>query len=139
MEIHPVLVHFPLVLLPLSVAIDLAAMWRGRAEWHPLSYAILVASALFAVGAVVSGNDAAANYRSDGSLAPFIERHEDWGTASLVLLLINALGRLPFQLQGRAPTPWVVVAVGTSVILWIAAYYGGELVYDHGVGIELTR
>ena len=137
MELHPALVHFPLVLLPLSAAIDLIAGPLGKREWHPLAFAVLVAGTLSAIGSVVSGNDAAASNRADGSIAILIERHEDWATASLFLCLLIALGRLPFQLQGRDPRIWAIAALLASVVLWIAAYFGGELVYDHGVGVGL--
>jgi uncharacterized membrane protein len=135
MELHPALIHFPLVLLPLSAGIDLIAGPLARREWHSLSFAILVAGTLFAIGAVVSGNDAAASHRADGPIAVLIERHEDWATASMFLFLSITLGRLPSQLQGRDPRIWAVAALAASVVLWIAAYFGGELVYDHGVGV----
>ena len=136
MELHPALVHFPLVLLPLSAAIDLIARPLARREWHSLSFAILVAGTLFAIGAVVSGNDAAVAHRGDAPIAMLIERHEDWATASLLFFLGITLGRLPFQLQGRDPRIWAVAALAASLVMWIAAYFGGELVYDHGVGVS---
>ena len=137
MELHPALVHFPLVLLPLSAAIDLIAGPLGKREWHPLAFAILIAGTFSAIGALVSGNDAAASHRRDSAMAHLIERHEDWATASLFLFLIIALGRLPFQLRRRDPRIWAVAALLASTVLWIAAYFGGELVYDHGVGVRL--
>ena len=139
MELHPALVHFPLVLLPLSAAIDLIAGPLGKREWHPLAFAVLVAGTLSAIGSVVSGNDAAASHRADGPIALLIERHEDWATASLFLFLIITLGRLPFQLRGRDPRMWAIAALLASVVLWTAAYFGGELVYNHGVGVALDE
>ena len=139
MELHPVLVHFPLVLLPLSAILDLVARRLGKQDWHLLTYGILILGTLGAAGAVLSGNDAAGEHRADPVVSHLIQQHEDWATASLFLFLVVALGRLPFQLRRRDPLPWTLVALVGSVLLWIAAHHGGELVYEHGVGVELSR
>ena len=101
MNWHPMLVHFPLVLLPLSVAADLVGWRRRREEFHVGAYYLLVLGALGAVVAVLSGTEAAASYRSDVEVLGHIERHEDLSTLVLFFFLVVAQGRLPLHLQGR--------------------------------------
>lgn len=139
MEWHPVVVHFPLVLLPLSVSLDLAAWWRQRPEWHLLAYHLLVLGILAALAAVLTGTEAAGRW-AHGTVQKQIDLHEDLATIALFVFLGIALGRLPLHLLGRLQD-WrlkslIVAAAVACGLLWQAALYGGELVYKYGVGVQ---
>ncbi len=142
---HPALVHFALALVPVGLMLDLVAWAAGRPRWHNSAHALLVLATLGAIAAVLSGNVAAAPWRGEEGLLPLIERHEDLATAALLLLLATSLGRLPLYLRsfrpGSAPgwslKLWVVVAGLACGLLWQAGRTGGELVYRHGVGVQL--
>ncbi len=140
MDIHPFLIHFPIALLPLSAALDLYALWRRRSDWHSLAYALWALGVAGALAAVISGNAAAAEHRQDPLVDALIARHEDWATAALLLGLGVLLGRLPLHLkrdlQARSLTVWILVALVVSALVWTAAYWGGDLVYGHGVGVR---
>lgn len=140
MDLHPAIIHFPIVLLPLSAALDLCALWRCRADWHSLAYALWALGVVGALAAVISGNAAAAEHWQAPIIGPLLSRHEDWATAALVLALIVLLGRLPLHLKqefaGRRFVVWIALAVAVSALVWTAAYWGGELVYGHGVGVR---
>ena len=139
MEWHPVAVHFPLVLLPLSVCVDLAAWWRRRPEWHQLAYTLLVLGTLAALAAVLTGTEAASRWPHAG-VQEQMDRHEDLATISLFVFLGIVLGRLPLHLLGRH-RDWrlkglIAAAAAACVLLWQAALYGGDLVYKYGVGVQ---
>ena len=140
MDLHPFLIHFPIVLLPLSAAMDLCALWRRRSDWHSIAYALWVAGVVGALAAVVSGNAAAAEHWQDAKLGAAITRHEDWATATLVLAIVVLLGRLPLHLKGeltgRRLARWIVAALVISALVWVTGYWGGELVYGYGVGVQ---
>ncbi len=135
---HPMIVHFPIALLTTSVAIDLMALVKLRGQWHRFAYALLVAGLLSSSAAVITGTEAALPYRSQPEVADLIQQHEDFGSIVFIVFMATALGRLPLFLQrsgGWPLTVWIVVAVGGCVLLWWTSYYGGELVYAHGVGV----
>ena len=139
MEWHPVAVHFPLVLLPLSVCLDLAAWWRRRPEWHLLAYTLLLVGTLAALAAVLTGTEAASRW-AHAAVREQIDRHEDLATIALFVFVGIVLGRLPLHLLGRHQD-WrlkglIVAAALACGILWQAAFYGGELVYKYGVGVR---
>ncbi len=140
---HPLIVHFPLVLLPLSVGLDLAALALRRPQWHGLAYAFLWLGAGLSAAAVLSGNAAAAAHRQDPQVGGLVADHESWATWVLFLSFALALGRLPLQLQHRFGGPrfalWLAFALVACGMLWITGYTGGELVFRHGVGVNIQR
>jgi uncharacterized membrane protein len=140
MNWHPMVVHFPLVLLPLSFGVDLAGWIGKRPDWHRGAYYLLVLGVLSAVAAVFTGNEAALSYRGEVKVLEHIEEHEDLATLVLFVFLVVALGRLPLQLQGRlqgwALKSWILAAGVGCALLWQTGFYGGELVYVYGVGVR---
>lgn len=138
---HPLIVHFPLVLLPLSVALDLLALGWKKSHWHGLAYGILWLGVALSAAAVLSGNAAAGAHRKNPQVQGLVSAHEDWATWTLLLFIALALGRLPLQLQGALRggrfALWLVAAVAACGLLWLTGYTGGELVYLHGVGITI--
>ena len=138
---HPMIVHFPIALLTLSVVVDLAALLGRRRSWHRMAYGLIVVGAVGAAAAVISGNDAAVPYRDSG-LADVVEEHEDYATIVLVTFLATSLGRLPLFLRSRHGWPlnlWIAVAFAGCCVLWLTSLHGGELVYEYGVGVQVQR
>ena len=103
------------------------------------AYYLLVLDVLSALAAVFSGNEAALPFRGEEELVEHIEKYEDLATLVLFFFLGVALGRLPLQLQGRLDgwglKSWILAA-GVGCTLWQTGFYGGELVYEYGVGIR---
>ena len=137
---HPYIVHFPIVLLPLSLVFDLAALVKGRPTWHTAAYCLLVAGTVAAAAAVISGNAAATPHRETDVVAAAIERHEDSGSLVLIAFIAVALGRLPLQLRQRTTgwplKAWLAVAAAGCVLVWRTSLLGGDLVYEYGVGVR---
>lgn len=136
---HPLIVHFPLALLPLSAAVDLAALLKKRQEWHNFACLLLVLGAVGALVAVLSGNASAADYRNTAAQSP-IQAHEDRATLALLLFVGLCLCRLPLHLrggwQGWGFKLWLAGAAVGCILLWQAGMLGGELVYRYGVGVK---
>ena len=139
---HPLIVHFPLVLLPLSVAVDCLALGYKRPQWQGLAYGLLGLGVAVSALAVLSGNSAAELYRKNPQVQDLVSAHEDWATLTLLLFLGLALSRLPLQLRGQLQSGrfkvWLALAAVGCVLVWITGYSGGELVYLHGVGIKIN-
>ena len=130
MDLHPFLVHFSLVLVPLGVAVDLFAIASGQRRWHGLVFLLVLGTA-------------AASVHREELVAGEIERHEDLATVVLVLLLVTRFGRLSLQLSRRLDDwtvkLWIGVLLACCGLLWWTGHLGGELVYRHGVGVHVPR
>ncbi|HCV21987.1 MAG TPA: DUF2231 domain-containing protein [Candidatus Latescibacteria bacterium] len=136
---HPAVVHFPIVLLILAVAIDLAALVRREPSWHATAWRLLVGGTVCALVAVLTGDASAAAYREAEGTADLVQQHEDAATLCLLVFAAVSLGRLPLAL-GRS-TDWLLYWIALSVVgvglLVYASNLGGELVFVHGVGVSL--
>ncbi len=139
MDIHPQVVHFAVALIPFAALLDLYALWRGGRAWHHFAYVTFVVGVAAALGAVVSGNAAAAEHWDREDVQLVLSTHEDWATATLLCGLALALGRLPLHLRkeadGKRMLPWVLGALAGATLIAVTAHYGGVLVYEHAVGL----
>ena len=136
-ELHPSLVHAPLVLLPAAAIVDLARRARGRATAASTaprggSGGRPPAAALF-VGPHRDG-------RVAGDRAPRATRARDMmflhGIGNLALVL-SAFGVAAWRSRNRAIAHLRrrpgSLAAGAAIY---TAYLGGELVYSHGAGVK---
>ena len=147
--IHPMLVHFPLVLIPLAVVLDWIAVARGAdlGKWRGLARLSIVTwglGAAFAVLAAMFGDLALDAAVGKGFPIAPLDRHETLGYATMWILIgISALRflfawrRLPLR-GGRG----AAIALGGTLavaVLLTTAFYGGELVYGLGVNVAAVR
>ncbi len=135
--IHPMLVHFPIALLSAAVFFDLlGAKWRPE-DCRVASLYTLVLGFAGALVSVVSGSMAEDAAEHGGVPEQAIEIHEMLGFATfwifaglLGLRLITILGWIREQ-----PTAARLLGIAGVVVLLVASYYGGSLVYDYGAGV----
>lgn len=137
-NVHPLLVHFPIALLLLSLILEVIALIRtnpgiSRAAWWnqiggTIGLALSVASGLLAEGSVHIAQDA----------RELFERHEQLAfvTAAVFALLlfwrIAARGKVP----PKAPVLYVFLFLLGTVCMLTGALYGGEMVFRFGVGVR---
>lgn len=140
MQLHPLLVHFPIALAFLMLAFDLAGLVFRKA---PLAQAALYTHAFLAVGAVAAYLTGEPEEHAAERLAgveALLERHEDLGKLLMIVAVVTLGVRLFLAFKkwleptgGRA----LMAALTLSLCLIVAAtgYAGGELVYKHGAGV----
>ncbi len=148
-RIHPMLVHFPIVLFMLVIALDLVVVARGgnlaaRQGVPPMALAVLVAGTVLAAAAALFGDIALDRAIDLGFPEPPLEFHETLGISTLVLFGGLAAVRLLAGWRGVALTggrAWMVAFAGLIGVglLLTTAYYGGYLVYDLGVNVIPVR
>lgn len=132
--VHSMLVHLPMGLLPAAVLADIVAIGGGGDLWWQLSFWMIVIGLAAGLPAVFSG------------IIDFYKivrgtEAEDAGVIHLMTmgaaLAIYAVG-LAFR-GGPVPGGSGTLALGFDVagalVLSIGAYFGGKLVYDHGIGV----
>jgi uncharacterized membrane protein len=139
--IHPMLVHFPIALLSASVLFDLlGGRWRPQ-EFRLAGLYTLVLGLAGAVVSVVSGALAEEAVEHRGVPESILEMHETLGFATFWLfagLLGLRMAERIGWIRERRP---VIVGWGLAsvVVLFVASYYGGSLVYEHGAGVTIQR
>ncbi len=134
---HPAVVHFPVALLIIAVAIDVTAIITRHPSWHSPAWRLLVAGTLGALAAVITGNASAAAYRHVEGTADLVQQHEDLATLCLLVFVVACIGRLPIAL-GRSPRwlpYWIALSLVGIGLLIYTSDLGGELVFVHGVGV----
>jgi len=139
-NIHPLLVHFPIALLLTSVLADLLALLRPRAVCKDVALFLLIFGVIGAVGAGISGERAAEAVAHLPNLREAVEQHEDFATGAIWLFIALLLSRLYMVIKDRFVSvlrvAYLIVSLVASGLLIATAYSGGSLVYEHGAGVK---
>jgi uncharacterized membrane protein len=147
-HIHPLIVHFPIVLIVLLAAFDCIASARGisvtgRTPAGNASTAFAVLAGLAALTAFYFGGVALTIAESGGFHSDVAEIHESLGELTAIILACWAIVRafLWFRdVRIASPMAFSVPAlelVGLGLVT-ATAYYGGQLVYGLGVNVAMA-
>lgn len=144
-HVHPMLVHFPIVLFMIGSSVELLALLRGRdlTSRQCLPSVALWAFVLAALAAIVTAmfGDAAREHATTlGFPSGPLEQHENLGWTTMWFFLVYAglyllawWRRLP--LAGGRGWIWFLVSVAGVALVIVTAYFGGDLVYRIGVNV----
>jgi uncharacterized membrane protein len=135
-NIHPLIVHFPIALLPGAALSYLLAWLASKESWAWIGLWMLGLGTLGAAAAVASGL-----YGANGVMvAPSVRQHLlvyherlMLGVLGLsVVLLVWASLARPLPLKGRV----VFLTLLWLLVLWVTvgADFGGRMVYDYNAG-----
>ncbi|MDT4329426.1 DUF2231 domain-containing protein [Methylomonas sp. MED-D] len=135
---HPLLVHFPIALLLLFVAIDIVASLAGKPAWRGAASWFLYAGTLFAAATVAAGLIAAANVAHGGNVHEIMEKHEHLGISVLVLAALLSVWRIAVKgvIGGPANQVFGLLAMLLAGLLVFTADLGGLMVYKFGVAVR---
>jgi uncharacterized membrane protein len=133
-ELHPSMVHAPLVLLPATAVVDLLAAVRpfdrrldrvGRRLWWATA-----GGALFAglTGMAASQEIELRDERARDMM--FLHGIGNFG------LVLSAFGVAAWRSRNRASLTSAAAGLLASTASIYTAYLGGELVYSHGAGVK---
>lgn len=144
-HIHPMLVHFPIVLIILLAGLELVAVAlgrdvTGRTPVGSLATGMVILAALAAVAAYYFGDIALTFAENGGFESDIAEVHEGLGKMVALSTSIWAVVRAGLWLRNiqlSRPLAFLIPVVsiaGTGLVVW-TAYYGGQLVFDLGVNV----
>ncbi len=136
--IHPIIVHFPIALLCVSVAFDVLARRWPTGGFRDTSLYCLLAGVMGAALAVVTGGMEEELAERAGAPESVLELHESLGTVTLVAFAALLGLRFAMQRGWIKDIPPLTVGLGVIgiVILALTGYWGGELVYVYGIGVN---
>jgi uncharacterized membrane protein len=143
--IHPMLVHFPIVLFLLLAGIDFVATLRGvsvtdKTAFGNVSTSIAALSGAFALATFYYGGLALTHAEDGGFSSPIAETHEQLGEITAMAFAIWAAVRLVMWFVNRPMPPLIrsaipLMEIAGAILVIATAYYGGQLVYDLGVNV----
>lgn len=135
--IHPMLVHFPIALLSTSVFFDFLGLRWNQKDCRTAALYTLIVGLAGAVAAVVSGHMAEEAVEHSGIPESVLELHEGLGFATFWVFAglfgLRAAEWLGWIRERQSLT--VALGLGAVMVLFVASYYGGSLVYDYGAGV----
>lgn len=147
-EIHPMLVHFPIVLWLCAEAIAITVLLKGgdlsaRENWPLTAFYALLGGTLLAGLAAIFGDIALDHAVAAGFQAAPLETHGNLGIITLSIFGLHSILRLLAIWRKYALTgirAWMAELPGLIgiVFMFVTAYLGGELVYHLGVNVAAS-
>lgn len=140
-HLHAMLVHFPIALLLAGFLSDLLALVTKKPFFKTAALYLLVLGTLGAVAAYLSGDAAGEGMDEETGLGRALNTHENAALLTLIISIAAAAFRVVITATKFQPK-WGYLASVILFALVIASvtrtgYYGGELVYKHGAGVQL--
>jgi uncharacterized membrane protein len=144
--LHPALVHFPIVLILIGMAVAVIAVFWRKGYIPIFAAALLTCGALGAWVALATG-------KSDGGLvetlsAPaeaLLEAHETWAERTVTAATTAAVLAIGAIATFRFPRVMRGLSVATALVAMVAAWTvfetghrGGAMVYKHGIGVSAS-
>jgi len=139
LNVHPVLVHFPIALWLAALLFQVLAVWRGSDEMQRTAARLLYLGTLGALVTVWSGL-AAARSVPEGDALRAVGVHETMMLVStslaLALCMLAFFARRNFTSQLRKV---LLLGLGIlAVLVTIGADRGAQLVYGYGAAVDWT-
>jgi uncharacterized membrane protein len=133
--LHPALVHFPIACWSLATVADVASLAWGKPAWM-LAGALLAIGTVAALAAMATGFIELLKVDAGHPATRDLNRH-----MLLVMAAWSAYAASLFlRLDGRTLTRPDAVDLGLSVagfvVLCVAGWFGGKLVYGYGLGVD---
>ncbi|OJV31376.1 MAG: hypothetical protein BGO32_01785 [Bacteroidetes bacterium 37-13] len=137
--LHPLVVHFPIVLLLMAFILQAASLFVFR---EPLSWVVLITLALGFAGAIVAGkyvHPHTTNAISEHA-ALVLTEHERFASLSIWLsgtaLLFKIISHFILKRKLWAEILIALIMLGASICVSMAGHHGAQLVHIEGIGAQ---
>lgn len=146
-SIHPVVVHFPIAFFVLYFLLETIGTLFKKDFFTKTALFVLSLGVFFSLIAVLTGNQAHETFKylnnSYDYANQLIERHEELATLSLwyftILLFIRVFLIIKKKFTSIPRYLFILFALIGCVLILLTGYYGGVLVFEHGIGTKLFR
>lgn len=135
--LHPMVVHLPIGLLMATIAFEFLFLVRKNVSFRFASRAAFVLGCLGATAALASGFLADSELGHGYAGHDLAHTHRNIMITSTAIWVIATIALIKFRafLEGSRFLHFFLYAV-TAALFFFGAHIGGELVYDHAVGIK---
>lgn len=140
-NVHPMIVHFPIVLVMVAALADLLHLVRPRMRGPAgAATSLYLLGALSAASAYLSGRMAADSVFIPGMAHGLVDQHGSWALATTVSFVLLATLRPVGWLVGLKDTRatrllFMVLGLAVMALVQQTAERGARLVYEQGVGV----
>lgn len=138
-NLHPIFIHFPIVLFPISFLFYLIAWkWRNVGALWAARLILLVAFGS-AIAAAISGYLAGESIPHNETIHHIMQTHEKTG-----YLIVGVGGLLSlwsfFRKEGRPRLypAFLGVLAALCLLIFLSADLGGRMVFIHGAGVKVA-
>ena len=140
--IHPMIIPFPIALWVFSLVADVVYLWRGNPVWKDwIAFYALLAGTIMAAVAAVPGLIDWLSLKEPKIVK--IAKIANWHARLNVVALLVFAGSFYLrtnagaQLTGDNHTIPLLLSMLGVVLISISGWLGGELVFKHGVAVEI--
>jgi len=140
-NIHPLVIHFPIVLLMTAAVVDLVDVTFERSPWLKAATTTLyVTGAISLIVAFVTGTQAGSTVLVPGMAYPVLKAHRQWALVTMAYCIVVAALRLAL-LRGdggrsrRRRVALLGIGLVSVFLIQQTAERGARLVYEFGTGI----
>ena len=140
-NLHPLVIHFPIVLVLTAAVVDLVDVAFERSPWlRTATTTLYVTGALSLIVAFITGREAGATVLVPGMAYPVLTAHKMWALATTGYCIVLAALRLVL-LRGEGGRHRrrrvLLLAMGLVAIVLVqqTAERGARLVYEFGTGV----
>lgn len=141
-NIHPMIVHFPLVLLILAVLFDLIGLFLKKFDWIKKSSVLLYfLGTIGAIVAFLTGNTASDSINIPANAFSAVNDHADWAEITLWFFIVYTIIRLglAFGIKSKPLAKIIITPIVLTGLLGIYFLYqtgdqGAKLVFGYGLG-----
>jgi uncharacterized membrane protein len=133
---HPMLNHFAIALLIVSVVLELWGRWNPAIRYT--AWVTLALGTLATIPTVISGIIAHVPYEETSAIGA-IDTHEQLGLATMGIFIVLTIWRWRSRRKDTAaPASWLYLALAVVGLGMLTAtgMTGGNLVYRIGVGVQ---
>ena len=130
--LHPLVVHFPIMLIILAAAFQIVSLVVFRRE---MGWTVVVLSALGVIGAYLSSNVFHPHTQGLTENAQrLLEEHELFAQQTLAGLILKSISEWVLKRKWWSEAIVTIVLSGAAVAVAVAGHHGAELVHKEGVG-----
>ncbi|HET6466618.1 MAG TPA: DUF2231 domain-containing protein [Nitrospiria bacterium] len=136
--LHPIVVHFPIALLFTAVFFEIFGFWARRESYRQFGLWLLILGFISGIVASAAGFWGEEAVVAAGVPEKAVDQHETLAVVTLVVfaLLLFVRWRVGDRWSVRNRTAYFILAVVGVLLLGTTGYFGGDLVYRYGAGVQ---
>ena len=140
-NIHPLIVHFPIALLVAFFTVDLLGAAFKKANWRSVATGMLYLGTIMAGAAVAAGLAAESTVEHGANVHEILEVHKSIGISILCLSAVLSIWRLLSKgvIKGLSNIPYFLMSFLLVILVTLGADLGGLMVYKYGVAVEAVK